>query len=187
MKKDPILKLGPGCPRALSLGLFMIWPMSSYASDLERLGDALQVLNPVYGLYASYQMNGREGAWACAKAVGLTAVSSHALKAVVNAPRPNGGDKGFPSAHTSSAAVGFGCVLGQDGWSPTSIALGVTSLVTGYSRVQSDNHTWGQVSAGFLLGTAVGYYMTRHLGENARIEYNLSSQGYHAVSYRLDF
>ena len=167
--------------------LSAIFTQPSFADDLETFGDALQLIVPAYSLYASNNLNGRDGLWSCGKAIAYTSLSTHALKTVINAPRPNGGERGFPSGHTSSAAVGFGCMLGQEGWSNTTIALGAASLVTGYSRVESEHHNWEQVVAGFALGTAIGYLSTSHLNEGQSIEYRTLSDGSQSLSFNMEF
>lgn len=173
-------------PFAAACALAMSGPAAS-SDDLERAGDVLQIASPAYALFASGRLNGRSGALACAKAIVLTNLATQTLKFAIDAPRPNGGGRGFPSGHTSSAAVGFGCMLGQEGWTTTTLALGAATALTGYSRVESDLHDWPQVGAGFALGTAVGYYSTRHLRDRTRLDYAQTRDGRHLLIWRMDF
>jgi membrane-associated phospholipid phosphatase len=78
-------------------------------------------------------------------------------------------------------------MLGQEGWSNTTIALGAASLVTGYSRVESEHHNWEQVAAGFALGAAIGYFSTRHLSEDQSIEYNTLLDGSQSLTFNMEF
>ena len=160
---------------------------ASRADDLERLGDILQVATPVYGLYESYRLNGREGFWRCAKAGVIAGGSTAILKRGLDARRPNGGDRGFPSGHTCAAALGFGCSLGQAGWSTTTWVLGAATLVTGYSRVESGYHSWDQVGAAMVLGTAIGYFSTVQLRERAQMQYDVTGDGRHILKLNVDF
>ena len=171
----------------LTLVFLAFGQLPALAADWEGLGNVLQFATPAYGLYASARMNGRDGLRACATAVGVTALSTQALKSAIDAPRPNGGTRGFPSGHTSAAAAGFGCLLGQQGWSGATIALGASSVLTAYSRVKAGRHTAGQTAAGFLLGSTVGYFATRHLRPNMALEAGLSSQNQVSLNWRVAF
>jgi membrane-associated phospholipid phosphatase len=179
--------MGKLCSSLVAVCFSLTTAQSSHADDLEALGDVLQIAVPAYSLYASYDLNGRDGLRSCAQAIGATALTTHALKYAIDAPRPNGSGRGFPSGHTSSAAVGFGCMLGQEGWSTTTMILGASTLLTGYSRVESDHHDWEQVGAGLLLGTAIGYFSTRHLNEGQSIEYGFAPDGEQSLSFRMEF
>lgn len=162
-------------------------PVAASADNIERIGDVLQLASPAYALYLSNSLNSRAGLSSCGKAIGTTFLATHALKYAIDAPRPNGGGKGFPSGHTSSAAVGFGCVLGQEGMSTAALTLGAATLFTGYSRVESDHHTWEQVGAGFALGTAIGYFSTRHLAKGQRLDYDMAPDGTQSLAFSFDF
>lgn len=178
----------PRLTTAVTSALLLISaPQPSAADELKTAGDVLKIAVPAYSLYASTKLNGRDGFWSCGGAIGATFLSTQALKHIIDSPRPNGGDHGFPSGHTSFAAVGFGCMLGQEGWSNTTIALGAASLLTGYSRVESDFHTWGQVGAGFALGAAIGYLGTRHLKKDKSIEYSVLPDGSHSLSFSMKY
>ena len=179
--------MGKLCSNLVAVCLSLTTAQTSHADGIETLGDVLQLAVPAYSLYSSYDLNDRDGLRACAKAIGAPALTTHALKYAIDAPRPNGSGKGFPSGHTSSAAVGFGCLLGQEGWSTATIALAAATLLTGYSRVESDHHDWEQVGAGLLLGTALGYYSTRHLNQGQSIEYGFTPEGKQSLSFQMDF
>ena len=160
---------------------------STSSQDIGTVGDVLQIATPVTAIYWSYRVNGVPGLEACGRSVLINLAFTQALRRGINERRPNGGGGGMPSGHTSGAASGFGCMLGQEGWSTRTWVLAGAAALTGYSRVATDSHDWSQVIAGFLFGGTVGYLGTRHLREGAQIEYDVSRDGTHRIGLRLEF
>ncbi|WP_205527246.1 phosphatase PAP2 family protein [Solimonas sp. K1W22B-7] len=80
-------------------------------------------------------------------------VATYGLKYAVDAERPNGGPRSFPSGHTASAFMGAEFIRKEYGW-----GWGVPAYLTagwvGYSRVETHNHYWRDVVAGALIGVA---------------------------------
>lgn len=78
---------------------------------------------------------------------------TYGLKYAVDAERPNGGPRSFPSGHTASAFMGAEFIRKEYGW-----GWGVPAYLTagwvGYSRVETNNHYWRDVLAGALIGVA---------------------------------
>ncbi len=120
-----------------------------------QIGDRLQIALPSIA-FACSVLNGSAGEYALRFATMMIAAhgSKHALgQAPINI-RPDGGDLGFPSAHTSAAALGASsivheCISGH----PVAKALVVISAgFVGGSRIDSDRHDIWQVLAGALLG-----------------------------------
>ncbi|MCL1127546.1 phosphatase PAP2 family protein [Shewanella surugensis] len=90
----------------------------------------------------------------------FTSLATYALKYSVREERPDGSDNlSFPSGHTSSAAQGAAYLQFKYGWKYGLPAYAITGLV-GYSRVQANQHSWHDVIAGALLGTAIQYAVT---------------------------
>jgi membrane-associated phospholipid phosphatase len=90
------------------------------------------------------------------------------LKYSVRETRPNGGSHSFPSGHTSatfSAASFLDFRYGTD--------LGVPAYflaaLTGWSRIESDNHYPWDVAAGAVIGIAGNLIFTRQYIKNVRI------------------
>ena len=160
---------------------------NAIASNIETLGDVFQILNPSLALHSSYKNFGHAGLKSCAKGIVANIAATQALKITIDANRPNGGSHGFPSGHTSTAASGFGCILGEEGLSPKAIAVGLSAAITGYTRVKSNKHTWAQVGAGFLLGGFLGYRATREIGRNNKMSFGISSHGEHILTWSLKF
>ena len=171
---------------AISLALSS--PAQSDTNTLVSVGDVLQVASPVIASYSAKQINGNKGMYACVDAWIQNTIITQAVKFAVNAPRPNGGDRGFPSGHTSGAAVGFGCSLAQEGVSLTSVSLGAASALTGYSRMKGEYHTVEQVIAGFALGTAIGYLNGSELKDEKQYwSYNITTEGSHLIGFNFKF
>ena len=121
----------------------------------ERYGDTIQIVLPLL-------------AWACEGSVGqgteyvvrYTAmlVTAHAAKFALAGTevnrRPNGGEKGFPSAHTSTAVLGasamvHGCLRNRP---VAQAAVLIAAGFVGGSRIDAGAHNIWQVFAGALLG-----------------------------------
>jgi membrane-associated phospholipid phosphatase len=83
-------------------------------------------------------------------------LSTYGLKYAIDAERPNGGPRSFPSGHTASAFMGAEFIRKEYGW-----GWGVPAYLTagwvGYSRVETDNHYWRDVIAGALIGVAANH------------------------------
>lgn len=119
------------------------------------IGDRLQIALPSIA-FGCALLNGSGGEYALRFGAMMIAAhgSKHALgQAPINI-RPDGGDLGFPSAHTSAATLGASsivhdCITGN----PVAKALVIISAgFVGGSRIDSDRHDIWQVLAGALLG-----------------------------------
>jgi hypothetical protein len=86
-----------------------------------------------------------------AVALARTEVVTLGLKYAVNAPRPNGSGRSFPSGHTSAAFMGAEFIRKQYGpwWGAPAY---LTAGWVGYTRVESGHHYWRDVAAGALVG-----------------------------------
>lgn len=132
-------------------------------TKLTRVGDFFHRYTQFAAIGYTYYNHGYEGALGCVAGSLLNNDLTTLIKRTVNEPRPNGGDLGFPSGHTSRVASSFGCLLGQEGLTVPTIALGTATAITAYSRVEGEYHTPKQVLAGAILGTTLGYLGTQHL------------------------
>jgi membrane-associated phospholipid phosphatase len=122
---------------------------------VETYGDRLQVALPVLALACAANVG--DGAEFVLR-YGVMFTLAHGTKTVLgDAPvnlRPGGGDKGFPSAHTSTAVLGASglvhtCLRNQP------LAQGVVLLAAGFvgaSRIEAGKHDIWQVLGGALLG-----------------------------------
>lgn len=118
-------------------------------------GDRLQIALPLIAWGCA--ITNRTGAEFALRFFGMLAVA-HGSKAALGSAainlRPDGGDKGFPSAHTSAAVLGASsivhdCIAGH----PVGKAIVVIAAAfVGGSRIEANKHNIWQVLAGGLLG-----------------------------------
>ena len=96
----------------------------------------------------------------CLKTIGSTFIATHSLKIIINKERPNGGDFGFPSGHTSAAFSGASFIERRYG-----LKIGVPAYIlasyVGWSRVETNHHDYWDVIAGASLGIISGYIFTK--------------------------
>ncbi|CUH75615.1 PAP2 superfamily protein [Tritonibacter multivorans] len=140
------------------LGVIMVCVMLGGARDVEKLGDNLQIALPLTGL-------------ACATAEGrgvqyfgrflLLEVGIHSSKNLLGDQpinlRPSGGNRGFPSGHTSAAAFGAtalvqGCLRSNKS---AQAAVVIAAGFVGTTRIEHNAHSALQVLAGAVLGFVV--------------------------------
>lgn len=122
---------------------------------VEKIGDNLQIALPLLGWGCSI-ING-QGADYFVRFLTLN-VFIHGSKqglgyAEINM-RPNGGDEGFPSGHTSAAAFGasnliYMCVQ-KNHWVQGAVLI--SAAFVGGSRIEANKHDMWQVLAGMFLG-----------------------------------
>jgi len=113
---------------------------------IETAGDMLSLLAPAAALAATYQRKDEEGRWQFAKSFLTSVGTTYGLKAIIDHDGPNGKSHSFPSGHSALAFSGASFLQLRYGWHyglPAFLAAGFV----GYSRVESDNHDWGDVAA----------------------------------------
>lgn len=121
----------------------------------ERIGDRLQVALPLAG-WGCAAVNGQAGEYAVRFVAMWLAThgTKHGLGQAAMNIRPNGGDLGFPSGHTSASVFGASSLV-QDCVTGNPVVQGVVILsaaFVGASRIEAEKHTIWQVLAGALYG-----------------------------------
>ena len=91
---------------------------------------------------------------------GTTFVVTHSLKWAINKPRPNGGDRAFPSGHTSAAFSSASFLERRYGWKVGIPSYALASYV-GWTRIYANKHDFWDVLGGAALGIASGYIFTK--------------------------
>lgn len=146
----------------------------------ERYGDTMQVMLPLMAL-ACEAKAGAAGEYVLRYAAMFTLAHGTKIslgEAAIN-QRPDGGGKGFPSAHTSTAVLGAsalvqGCLRNQP--VAQGIVLTAASFV-GASRIESGRHDIWQVLAGALLGWGCDRALRRPSPARDRVRGALHSLG----------
>jgi membrane-associated phospholipid phosphatase len=152
------LPLRWGIASALVLSLTAVQPASG-KDTVERVGDALQLLVPAVAYGLTFYKDDPDGRMPFYKSAGSTIAVTQVLKSTIDAERPNGGSRSFPSGHTSAAFQGAAFIHARYGLETAWPAYAAASFV-GYSRVDSDNHHVRDVVAGAALGIAASFYFT---------------------------
>lgn len=123
--------------------------------QVERIGDRLQVALPMLA-WGCAAANGKAGEYALRFVAMWVAThgSKHGLGQAEFNIRPNGGDLGFPSGHTSAAAFGASSLV-HDCVAGNPVVQGVVIVSAGFvgaSRIEADKHDVWQVLFGVLYG-----------------------------------
>lgn len=119
-------------------------------------GDVLQVIIPIVALALPIIKNNALAQRQFIQSAVITFAITHALKHGVNATRPNGGNRSFPSGHTSSAFQGAAFLHKQYGFLHALPAYAGAAYV-GFSRVNTKKHFTTDVVAGAIIGFLVSF------------------------------
>lgn len=145
----------------LSLSSFSFSAKASVSTEqFETFGDHMQYVLPAYALGRSLFVGDYQGTSEFLEGAFYTAILTHTFKFAVNAERPNGGEHSWPSGHTSATVqpAAFICMrytLGE------CVVTSLLAGLTGWSRVESENHYWRDVIAGAGLAIGVQYVVSR--------------------------
>jgi membrane-associated phospholipid phosphatase len=130
----------------------------------ETAADILRVLLPVTAYTLTFLQDDPEGRPQFYKSFLSTIGATYFLKVVVDAERPDGGGRAFPSGHASMAFAGAAFMQQRYGWSYGLPGYLAASFVA-WSRVDSGDHRAGDVLAGAALGFSFAYLFTDRFGE----------------------
>lgn len=143
-------------------------PGITFAQTFEKAGDIGQIAIPATALVVSAVKGDKKGAVDLIGSVLIAQAITQALKATVDATRPNGKRGSFPSGHTATVFAGASFLQKRYGWRYGAPAYAFAAVV-GASRVQSRNHYTRDVLVGAAIGTAVGQLLTRPIGKRVNI------------------
>jgi hypothetical protein len=123
--------------------------------ETERVGDKLQVALPLLGFGCSI-VNGQAFEY-FSRFVVMEIVLHGSKNALGDMPinqRPSGGDRGFPSGHTTAATFGASALI-HDCITSNAYVKGAVVLAAAFvggSRIEAERHTTLQVVAGVFWG-----------------------------------
>ena len=139
-------------------------------------GDVLVTSLPAIALGSTLiWKDDQKGTLQFAKTLATTALSTYALKLIINKERPNGESlNSFPSGHTSIAFASAGFMQKRYGWKVGIPAYALAGYV-GYSRIKANKHDGWDVLAGAILGTGIAYLFTNPLPEKKDIKITLGN------------
>ncbi len=124
-----------------------------------------------------------------AKTMVINQVATEVLKRLLNnvsvggtrlGERPDGGDKNFPSGHTSASFAGAWQIQKRYGIKYSAVPLIIASFV-GYSRVDEKRHTVAGMLAGALVGIASAEFFTTKIHDK-NVSLALNYNGYNGGS-----
>ena len=130
-------------------------------SNIEKSGDILQVALPIAALSSTLIWDdGQKGTLQFVKSMCTSVLITHSVKRIINKPRPNGGNFGFPSGHTSSAVTGAAFLQKRHGWK-VGIPAYILAGYVGWTRVDSFKHDYWDVLGGAIVGIGSVYLFTK--------------------------
>jgi len=160
------------------LGLVLTVAIS--APTAERYGDNLKVALPLLAL-GCQMVDGRGAEFALRYVVMFSAahLTKRGLGAAEINQRPDGGSRGMPSAHTSTAALGASAII-SDCLRNTPVVKGlvlISAAFVGASRIDSGRHDIWQVLWGALLGWGSDRAFRREGPARRRLKAGLAAMG----------
>ena len=134
-------------------------------------GDFLSVAIPLSAAIYSAAIGDWEGELQLAQSCAATIALTQGLKYAVNAERPNGGRRSFPSGHSSSAFMGAAYWQMRYGWE-FGVPMYAAAALVCYTRVDAEAHYWRDVIAGAAIGIGFNYLFTSRF-ENDKMQMSL--------------
>ncbi|GIU53173.1 phosphatase PAP2 family protein [Shewanella sp. KT0246] len=149
--------------KKLLLALPLLFSVNANAesihSDLRTYGDVAQVAIPLTGFFVAWMKDDTEGMWQLGKTVVYTQAITEATKYVTDVTRPCGGERSFPSGHTSAAFSGAAFLDHRYGFK-YGLPAYIAATGVAYSRVKANKHWNTDVIAGACLAYTVSYFVT---------------------------
>lgn len=144
----------------------------SSTSDPDRFtGDVIQFAIPAISLSIAAYKKDNKGTVQFVKTMVVNQIATEVLKRSFNnvvvggtrlGHRPDGGDKNFPSGHTSAVFASAWHIQKRYGIKYSAIPL-MMATFTGYSRIDEKRHTPASVIAGALVGILSAEFFTTRI------------------------
>ncbi|MEK9657715.1 MAG: phosphatase PAP2 family protein [bacterium] len=133
---------------------------SKSKTNIELIGDILQIATPIATLALTYQRDDSEGRRSFLKGFTTNFILTHMLKRLIDKRRPDGGYYSFPSGHTSATFQSATFIHRRYGLNDAYLAY-LSAIFVGYSRVYAKKHYVSDVVAGASLGSISTIYFTK--------------------------
>lgn len=159
--------------------LVVICTLSSNAlakkRDFTVAGDIGQIAIPAFAGIMTYYKDDKEGSIQLLKLYGATMGVTYALKYAFDSKRPNGGKRGFPSAHTTSAFAGAAFLGRRYGWEYGVPAYIGASLVAA-SAVDARKNKVLDVVGSAAISLILNKLFTTPLNDNLNVGYTVTPE-----------
>lgn len=135
-------------------------------ADKDQQADILMLALPASAYALTLMEDDDDGSWALSKSLGVSAIGTLALNALIDKDSPNGkSDDAFPSGHATIAFSSAAFIQRRYGWKKGIPAYLVASY-TGWLRVETDDHDYTDVLGGAAIGILSSYLFTDRFHEN---------------------
>lgn len=137
-------------------------------TQMEDIGNAMQYIEVINSVATVAIKKDKEGAKQLAYTLGTSAAVTEIGKNAFNnvtiggtrlGERPNGGDKNFPSGHTSWTTANAWFIYKRYGIKYAALPI-AGAIFTGYSRIEAEKHTMAGVLSGALVGVLSAEFFT---------------------------
>jgi hypothetical protein len=172
----------PSILRSTAAAVIMLASQPASASDgVQTAGEILRFALPLAaGGYSLYKED-YDGVLQLGVSEAISVGASFALQQFIRVERPDKSDfKSFPSDSAAMAFSAASYLQIRYGWRFGAPAYALAAFV-GYSRVEADKHSWGDVAAGALLGWVASEITTVRF-QNMRLT---ASAGWGGTPYGL--
>jgi len=127
-------------------------------------------------LFPGEGRNGWDNFWEEAEVMAVTGVVTTSLKRLVGRTRPGGGQRSFPSGHTSAAFAAASLIDDNSGGLLGVSAYGLAGM-TGYSRMDAGRHYPSDVLAGAAIGILTAQILDHLHWGNGRESHGIAAGG----------
>jgi membrane-associated phospholipid phosphatase len=151
--------------------LHLIFALSSrpvQADAVETSGHILQYVVPALALGMTGYERDLPGAGQLVTSALVTESLVWTLKLTIDAKRPSGGGRGFPSGHSATAAFGAAFVHRRYGIVPALPLYAGTAFVA-WSRVDAGAHRAIDVIAGVAIGVGMSMVIAKPFGRDVNV------------------
>lgn len=136
--------------------------------DEDKQADVLMIALPATAYLLTVKKNDDDGTWQLARSLGLSAISTLALNAVIDKKSPNGkSNHAFPSGHATIAFSSAAFIQRRYGWKGGVPAYLVASY-TGWLRLETDDHDVADVVGGAAIGMLSAYLLSDRFADSIR-------------------